>query len=67
MKDLLHILLHSLVMGVCAWSVVQAFDSRWLQLVVGIAAGTAYYIIGAKLMRFEELDELVSLIRKKGK
>ncbi len=67
MKDLLHILLHSLVMGVCAWSVVQAFDSRWLQLTVGILAGAAYYIIGAKLMRFEEFDELVSLIRKKGK
>lgn len=65
MKDLLHILLHSLVMGVGVWLVVQAFDSHWIQLVVGILAGAAYYILGAKLMRFEELDELASLVFKK--
>lgn len=65
MKDLLHILLHSLVMGVGVWLVVQAFDSHWMQLVAGILAGAAYYILGAKLMRFEELDELASLVFKK--
>lgn len=65
MKDLLHILFHSLVMGVGVWLVVQAFDSHWIQLVVGILAGAAYYILGAKLMRFEELDELASLVFKK--
>lgn len=65
MKDLLHILLHSLVMGVGVWLVVQAFDSQWIQLVAGILAGAAYYILGAKLMRFEEFNELASLVFKK--
>lgn len=36
MKDLLHILAHSMVMGILVWLVVQAFDSLWLQLFVGI-------------------------------
>ncbi len=67
MKDLLHILLHSLVMGVGVWFVTQALDSLWMQLTVGIIAGMAYYVIGAKLMRFDELNELITLIRKKGK
>ena len=66
MKDLLHILVHSLVMGVLVWLAVQAFDSLWWQLTVGILAGTVYYLGGAKLMRFEEFDELVTLVRKKG-
>ena len=67
MKDLLHILLHSLIMGVLVWLTVQAFDSLWWQLTVGILAGAVYYLGGAKLMRFEEFDELVTLVRKKGK
>ena len=67
MKDLLHILVHSLVMGVLVWLTVQAFDSLWWQLVVGILAGAVYYLGGAKLMRFEEFDELVTLVWKKGK
>ncbi len=67
MKDLLHILVHSLVMGVLVWLTVQAFGSLWWQLVVGILTGAVYYLGGAKLMRFEEFDELVTLVRKKGK
>ncbi|OKZ19027.1 MAG: lipopolysaccharide biosynthesis protein [Bacteroides sp. 43_108] len=65
MKDLLHILLHSLVMGAFAWGAVQVFDSQWMQLIVGILIGATYYLLGAKLMHFEELDELMSLINKK--
>ena len=65
MKDLLHIFIHSLVMGIIAWCIVQAFDTLWLQLVVGILSGMIYYIVGAHLMHFEELTELLNLLKKK--
>ena len=64
MKDLFHILVHALVMGVGVWCIVQAFDSLWLQLSVGVVAGMVYYIAGAYLMRFEELQELLGLLHK---
>ena len=67
MKDLLHILIHSLAMGVGVWCIVQIFDSLWLQLVVGILFGAVYYIVGAYFLHFEELKEMISLVRKKGK
>lgn len=67
MKDLLHILVHSLVMGAGVWCIVQVFDSLWLQLVVGILSGAVYYITGAHFLHFEELDEVISLMRKRGK
>ena len=67
MKDLLHILIHSLAMGVGVWCIVQIFDSLWLQLVVGILCGAVYYIVGAYFLHFEELKEMISLVRKKGK
>lgn len=64
MKDLFHILVHALVMGIGVWCIVQAFDSLWLQLIVGIVSGVVYYIAGAYLMRFEELQELLGLLHK---
>lgn len=65
MKDLLHILLHSLVMGAIVWGVVQLLHPLWLKLVAGVLAGAAYYIIGAYIMKFKELDTLFSLIKRK--
>lgn len=65
MRDLLHILVHALVMGVIVWGVVQWTGPLWLQLVAGIVAGAIYYSVGAYLLRFDELRELVALVRKK--
>ncbi len=62
MKDLLPILAHSLVMGVIVWMIVLFLPSLWLQLVVGVIAGVAYYLVGAYIMRFDELNELLSLL-----
>ena len=62
MKDLLPILAHSLVMGVIVWMIVLFLPSLWLQLVVGVIAGAAYYLVGAYIMRFDELNELISLL-----
>ena len=67
MKDLLHILVHSLVMGAGVWCIVQVLDSLWLQLAVGILSGAVYYIFGAYFLHFEELKEMIFLVRKKGK
>ena len=64
MKDLFHILAHALVMGIGVWCIVQTCDSLWLQLSVGVVAGMVYYIAGAYLMRFEELQELLALLHK---
>lgn len=65
MKDLAHILLHVLVMYVLVWIVVQCLPRLWLKLIVGILVGMAYYLIGAYLMKFDELNELLLLIKRK--
>jgi O-antigen/teichoic acid export membrane protein len=65
MKDLMHILLHSLVMYALVWLVVQWLPGLWLQLIVGILVGMAYYLLGAYLMKFDELKELLALIKRK--
>jgi len=65
MKDLTHILIHTLVMFVLVWLVVQWLPSLWLQLIVGILVGMAYYLIGAYLMKFDELNELLLLLKRK--
>ena len=65
MKDLMHILLHSLVMGAITYGVVGIFPNLWLKLIVGISAGAVYYIAGAYLMKFEEFDELLKILKLK--
>lgn len=62
MKDLLPVLLHSLVMGVIVWLIVHFLPSLWLKLMVGVVAGIVYYLAGAYIMRFDELNELLSLL-----
>lgn len=65
MKDLMHILLHSLVMGAITYGVVGILPNLWLKLIVGISAGAVYYIAGAYLMKFEEFDELLKILKLK--
>ena len=65
MRDLTHILIHALVMYALVWLVVQCLPGLWLQLIVGILVGMAYYLIGAYLMKFDELNELLLLLKRK--
>ena len=65
MRDLLPILIHTLVMGAIVFVIVCCLSSLWLQLIVGTLAGIAYYIIGAYLMKFDEMNELLLLIKRK--
>ena len=65
MKDLLHILVHSLVMYGIVLAIVHVMPTLWSQLFVGTLAGIAYYIVGAYLMKFDEMKELLLLIKRK--
>lgn len=65
LRDLLHILIHAFVMGVLVWGVIQIVPGNGLKLLVGISVGAAYYLLGAWLMRFQELEEVVSMVRRK--
>lgn len=65
MKDLTHIILHSLVMYGIVFAIVHWLPTLWLQLIVGILVGAAYYLIGAYLMKFDELNELLSILKRK--
>lgn len=65
MRDIMPVLLHSLVMCVLVHLVVYFMPTLWLKLVVGIIVGAAYYIGGAYLMKFEELDETLTIMKLK--
>lgn len=65
MRDIMPVLLHSLVMCVLVHLVVYFMPTLWLKLVMGIIVGGAYYIGGAYLMKFEELDETLTILKLK--
>lgn len=65
MKNMLPILVHSLIMGVLVWLIVKALPTIWLQLIVGVIAGAAYYILGAWIFKFPELNEVLNLLKRK--
>lgn len=65
MKDLTHILLHTFVMGAIVFTAVHCLPTLWLQLVIGTLLGAVYYILGAYLMRFKELHEILLLLKRK--
>ena len=67
MKDLLPILLHSLVMGGIVAIVVQFMPTLWLKLIVGVISGIIYYIAGAYIMKFPEMDELLTILKLRKK
>jgi O-antigen/teichoic acid export membrane protein len=63
MKDLFPILLHSLIMGVIVGLTVYLLTSLWAKLIVGIIVGIIYYIVGAYLMKFKEMAELIAIVK----
>ncbi|MBR5282464.1 MAG: lipopolysaccharide biosynthesis protein [Alistipes sp.] len=64
-KDLSHIILHSLVMGVLAWGTVQLMPTMWLKLLGGVVVGGAYYLLGAYMLRFSEFEILLNIVKSK--
>ena len=67
MKDLLPIILHALVMGLIVAIVVHFMPTLWLKLIVGVLTGIIYYISGAYVMKFPEMDELLTILKLKRK
>lgn len=67
MKDLAHILIHSLIMGVISSVIVYLMPTLWSKLICGIVAGVIYYIGGAYLFRFAEVQEFIRLIKGRRK
>lgn len=65
MRDIIPVFLHSLVMCVLVHVVIYFIPTLWLRLVMGIAVGIAYYISGAYLMKFRELDEALTILKLK--
>ena len=65
MRDLLPILVHSLVMGGIVLLVVHFMPTLWLKLIVGVVAGMVYYIAGAYIMKFPEMNELLTIMKLK--
>lgn len=68
MKDLSPILLLSLSMGVAVWAIVTYVKMpSGAALSSGIGVGIVFYCMFAKIFRFKEFSELVSIIRNRGK
>ena len=67
MRDLLPIFIHSLVMWGLVLLVVSLMPNLWLKLIVGVLAGMIYYFAGAFIMKFHEMDELLTILKIKRK
>ena len=67
MKDLLPVLIHSLVMGGVVLLVVHFTPTPWIKLTCGVLTGMIYYIVGAYIMKFQEMDELLTILKLKRK
>ena len=65
MKDLLPIIVHALVMGLIVAIVVYVMPTLWLKLLVGVLVGVIYYIAGAYVMKFPEIDEIFIILKIK--
>ena len=65
MKDLAHILLLSFMMYGVVWGVLQFIPNLWLQIVMGGTIGAVFYLGGAILFKFSELEEVKYLLSRK--
>lgn len=65
MRNLFHILVHSLIMGALAYMSSRLMDSHIAQLLVGVTVGALYYFCGAYMLKFPEQKELIGIIREK--
>ena len=64
MKDLMPSFLNAVSMGVIVWFAVRSIPDVWLQLLVGILLGMAYYLGISFLTKSEELNYVVALVNE---
>ncbi len=65
MRDLLPIFVHSLVMWGIVLLVVSLMPNLWLKLIIGVLTGMIYYLVGAFIMKFPEMNELLTILKLK--
>ena len=63
MKDLMPILLLSLLVFVVVYGITLVVSNEWVQIIVGGSVGVVLYLGIAYLFRFEELDAMKYMIR----
>ena len=64
-KDMMPIIFITLLMAFGVWGVMLLGFSDILKLLIGIVVGIIIYLISAKIGNFNELNEIVSLIKNK--
>lgn len=67
LKDLMPVLFHSLIMYLIVLLVVHFMPTLWLKLIIGILSGIIYYITGACVMKFPEMDEIRLIFKIKSR
>ncbi|MDL2222317.1 lipopolysaccharide biosynthesis protein, partial [Parabacteroides sp. OttesenSCG-928-N08] len=60
------VVLLSFSMGGVMYLLMGLFDSVWLRLLIPSAAGLLFYLGGSRLFRFNEINTLLSLLKKRG-
>ena len=66
MRDLLPILALSLAMGGIVYITMNYISlNSWLLLAIGLLEGILVYVGLARIFRFNELSELVAIVRRK--
>jgi O-antigen/teichoic acid export membrane protein len=64
-KDVLPSFLLSLLMFIIVYSIIYFINNMYLQIVIGGSVGAIIYICGAALLKFEELNDVKYMIKRK--
>lgn len=65
MKDIIPILVLSLVTFLISWGITFVFSNLWLQLIIGGITGTAFYLSMAYLLKMDQLNDVKYMFKIK--
>ncbi len=63
-RDLMPTILYSLSMGAIVYGIVCILPNLWLQLIVGVTVGIAYFLIITRLTHSRDLGEAIEFIKE---
>lgn len=64
LKDMLPVILNTLVMALAVYISIFFIEIMWLKLIIGGIVGCVFYFAGAFILKMEELTEVMLLIKK---